>query len=96
MLAVRIPIPWYSQINILLIISSYPDDVNGTVLVAEAEGSLRVEVDNQSFRGAVPSNIQYINCAKGQRRVANMQANNYNPIAQYINTTLWIVNYLPY
>ena len=25
-----------------------------------------------------------------------MQANNYNPIAQYINTTLWIVNYLPY
>ena len=61
---------------------------HGTVLVAEAEGSLRVEVDNQSFGGAVPCNIQYINCAKGQRRVANMQANNYNPIAQYINTTL--------
>ena len=61
---------------------------HGTVLVAEAEGSLRVEVDNQSFGGAVPSNIQYINCAKGQRRVANMQANNYNPIAQHINTTL--------
>ena len=49
--------PWYSQISILIIVSSYYDDVNGTVLVAAAEGSLRVEVDNQSFEGALT--LQY-------------------------------------